>query len=102
MKANPTLDLKVFAVWQQVLSGDYTAAPPKELSDPRVTHVFDEVAIGLWFGARDSTLHGGSGLAWDVFLLFDADATFATLAEHLVAHGRTVIDNSDRLKDALA
>ena len=92
----------MFAVWVQVLSGDDDAAPPNTLDDPRVTHVFDEVAIGQWFGARNSSLHAGGGFAWDAFMLFDDNATFATLADHLQAHGRTIIAESGRLKSALS
>jgi hypothetical protein len=101
LKANQRLDLRVFAVWEQVLNGDGQAEPPNVLIDARVTHIFDEVAIGQWFGARDSTLHAGGGLAWDAFMLFDDEATFATLADHLEAHGRTIIADSNRLKTAL-
>ena len=99
--AQPDLDLRVFAIWEQVLSGDKEAEPPGVLNDNRVTHIFDEIAIGQWFGARNSSLHAGGGLAWDAFMLFDKDATFATLADHLEAHGRTIIADSGSLKEAL-
>ena len=83
------------------MSGDDHAEPPDVLQDGRVTHLFDEVVIGQWFGARNRTLHAGSGLAWDAFMLFDHEATFATLADHLEAHGRTIIAKRSRLETAL-
>ena len=61
-----------------------------------------DLEIGRWFGDRNHTFHAGSGLAWDAFMLFDADATFATGGEHLQSSGRTIITDHGKLRDALA
>ena len=60
-----------------------------------------DLEIGQWFGDRNHTFHAGSGLAWDAFMLFDADATFATLGEHLQTSGRTIIAEHAKLQHAM-
>ena len=50
---------------------------------------------------RHDTFRTGALLAWDAFMLFDADATFATAAEHLETSRRTIIGDHAKLEDAL-
>ena len=94
----------MLAVWQAIegdgLGGSH---PERILADPRVTQLQDpDLEIGRWFGDRDHTFHAGAGLAWDAFMLFDADATFVMSGEHLQASGRTIIADHGKLRDALA
>jgi hypothetical protein len=73
------------------------------LDDPRVTHLSDpDLDIGVWFGDRNHTFHAGAGTAWHAFMVFDADATFATLGEHLQTSGTTIIADRGKLADAFA
>jgi hypothetical protein len=58
--------------------------------------------IGLWLGKRDGEFHAGADVAWAAFILFDADATFATLAEPVETGGHTIIADRDRLRSAFA
>ena len=41
-------------------------------------------------------------IPWDLFILFDAQATWATAEDHLAGWGRTVIGESDKLDALLA
>jgi len=103
LHARPAVDLRVLAVWQAI-DGDGQGGrhPEQLLSDPRVVPLHDpDLAIGRWFGDRSSTFHAGAGVAWDAFLLFDADATFATAASHLEASGSTIIADHAKLQNAL-
>jgi hypothetical protein len=93
----------VLAVWVAV-TGDGRGGgdPQRILADPRVTQLHDpDLKISRWFGHRDHSFHAGRGLAWDAFMLFDADATFATSSSHLETSGRTIIADHQKLRDAL-
>jgi hypothetical protein len=92
------------AVWLAIEGdGQGSGDPHAILDDPRVDHVTDpDVDIGRWFGDRNRTFHAGAGVAWDAFMLFDADATFATLGEHLQTSGRTIIADHAELAAAFA
>jgi hypothetical protein len=59
-----------------------------------------DVEIGRWFGDRDGIFHAGAGLAWDAFMLFDPEATFATAGDHLETSGGTIIGDHGKLADA--
>lgn len=91
-------------MWQAI-EGDGAGRgdPHAILDDPRVVQLSDpEIEIGLWFGQRDRDFHAGPGLAWDAFMLFDREATFATLSDHLETSGRTIIADHSKLRDAFA
>ncbi len=62
----------------------------------------DTSAVGREFRDRivPSEEHPGT-IAWDVFVLFDAEATWATAKEHVVAWGRPVEARADELFEAL-
>jgi hypothetical protein len=104
LRPQPDADVRVLAVWQAIEGDGLTSGDPRRiLADPRVTELSDpDLEIGRWFGDRNSTFHVGSGLAWDAFLLFDADAAFATAGDHLETSGRTIIDDHGKLQDAFA
>ncbi len=90
-------------MWEAVEGdGQGSGDPASILADSRVAQLNDaDVEIGEWFGGRNDTFHAGAGVAWDAFMLFDADATFATISEHLQTSGRTIIDDHAKLRDAL-
>jgi len=104
LDTDPDADVRVVAVWLAIPGDGQSGGDPHAvLDDPRVTQLSDpDVDIGRWFGDRDHTFHAGSGVAWDAFLLFDADATFATLADHLATSGRTIIADHAKLAAAFA
>ena len=93
----------MLAVWQAIEGdGQGGGNPERILADPRVTQLHDpDLDIGRWFGSRSHTFHAGGPLAWDAFMLFDADATFASGGEHLQTSGRTIIADHAKLQDAL-
>jgi len=103
LRKYPDADVRVIAVWQAIRGdgiGDQTHAI---FDDTRVVQVSDpDLEIGTWFGDRDRQFHTGGGVAWDVFMLFGPDATFATLADHLQVSGGTIIAERAKLRDAFA
>jgi hypothetical protein len=101
LKTHPDADVRVIAVWQAIRGDGISDRTQTIFNDARVVQLSDpDLEIGTWFGDRDQTFHTGEGLAWDVFMLFGADATFATLADDLQASGRTIIADSGKLRDA--
>jgi hypothetical protein len=102
LKAQPDPDVRVVAVWLAVRGdGQGRGDPHAVLADPRVTQLSDpNLVIGHWFGERDHTFHAGAGVAWDAFMVFDPGATFATLTDHLVSSGHTIIDDHAKLSTA--
>ena len=101
LKKQPDADVRVIAVWQAIRGDGISDRTQTIFDDARVVQLSDpDLDIATWFGDRDNVFHVGEGLAWDVFMLFDADATFATLADHLRVSGRTIIADSGKLRDA--
>ena len=100
----PDTDVEVHVIWAPVLGGDLDRArqATATINDPTVTHYWDPDTItGRW--AQDHLpWPPGVGPAWDVFYLFDADATWTDQPEPIVATGYTIVGHRDELATGLA
>lgn len=94
---NAAPDLRVYAVWFNMLFGDSRRAWDGDgMTDPRVVHLWDEQkAVGNWYSAN--VTHGG-GTTWDFFALYGPEAT--DLAKPL-SMGGTIIGERDKLAAAI-
>jgi hypothetical protein len=90
-------DLRVYAVWFNMLFGDSRGAWDGDgLDDPRVVHFWDEQrVVGNWFTAN---VTHGRGTTWDFYALYGPDAR--DLA-HPASSGSTIISRRDRLQAAI-
>ena len=70
--------LKVYAVWFSMVRGDKRSAfNPRLLTDPRVTHLWDEEKIvGRWFGENFELEGCDNEVLWDAFFVFGPDAVW--------------------------
>jgi hypothetical protein len=98
LNKNADADLRVYAVWLNMLAGDSRGGwDGARLTDARVTHMWDErKLVGDWYSAnvtREPTT------TWDFFAVYGPDA--AELAKPL-SMGRTIIGRSTQLKSSLA
>ena len=52
----PTANLRVYAIWFDMFPGDAKSKwPASLLTDPRVTHLWDEgKLVGRWYGERSA------------------------------------------------
>ena len=71
---NPNADVRVYAVWMPVLASDgRTEWEGRILSDPRVTHSWDqELDTGFWFA--DEGFGFAGTVLWDALLVYGPDA----------------------------
>ena len=69
----------------------------QEYSDAPIIHYWDDTRqIGVEFKQRVIPDFDGE-TAWDAFILFDRDATWATAQDHVLSWGSTVVDEEDQL-----
>ena len=80
---------------------DRAQAATATINGPNVTHYWDsEAASGAWF-ADNMPWALGRGPAWDVFYLFDADATWTETAGPVITWGYTIFGHRDSLESGL-
>ena len=99
------MEIAIYAVWFNVLPSDSRSGwDPTLLTDPRVTHLWDEEGVtGPWF-AEQSEAIGFSppgSLVWDAFLLFPTDAQWEEVPSPLIAWGAPVIGHRQSLEDGI-
>ena len=90
-------------MWEPVLGGNHDRAreATQAISGPNVAHYWDaEAASGRWFADNMPWDHG-SGPAWDVFYLFDVDATWGDAPDPVVAWGYTIFGERHTLQAGL-
>ena len=111
-------DLRVYAVWFNMVESDARENWPKELlTDPRVTHFWDEARIvGRWFAPRTLTEEMQAALApnssglgqqvlWDCYLVFGPESRWDDGPSGVRRWGRTILRTREHLRqeiDALA
>ena len=94
-------DVRIYVVWvnQRVTDARDTIDVS---SIPGARHYWDaEWATGRWFGERDLGGQGYTGAVYDVYYLFDGDATWDETPGPLVSSGAPVIYESERLANAV-
>jgi hypothetical protein len=94
---NAAPDLRVYAVWFNMLAGDSRSRwDGAGVDDPRVTHLWDEgKTVGRWYSAN---VTHNPGTTWDFFALYGPDAR--DLADPL-SRGGTIIAERNALAAAI-
>jgi hypothetical protein len=84
--------LEVYAVWFSMISGDHRKNfDSRVLSDPRVTHLWDEGKIaGRWFQEHFDVEGCSDEILWDAFLVFGPEASWTDVPEPLVSAGAPI------------
>ena len=97
----PDSDLKVYAVWFEMLSGDARDAwNPAVLADPRVRHFWDAHWVaGRWYSKQ---VFGDDGIAWDVYLLYGPTVEWGTSPPAPISKGGDIITTTDTLRILLS
>ena len=93
-------DIKVYAVWYNMLASDAESKwPPKPLVDPRVTHYWDaEKLVGTWYG-ENVTVKEPDHVEWDMYFLYGEEAHWGESGpSHEISRGRTIVDSRNQLK----
>ncbi len=105
----PKANLRVYAVWFNMLANDSRSKwPPTLLTDARVIHRWDEPkTLGTWYGQRTSSIRlqltpdskwGDGEVLWDSFLLYGANARWDDVPTDLIHWGRTIVAGRETLK----
>ncbi|MGH2527132.1 MAG: hypothetical protein ACRDG2_10335 [Actinomycetota bacterium] len=101
LESEPTAELHVYAVWVPFSGGTSEAADVSRrvLPDSRVTHFWDGDAVTSdWFAEN---VDHSPFPAWDVFYLFDPNASWTDVPEPIVSSGATIIGQSSALQVAI-
>ncbi len=109
LEKQPDADVRVYAVWFSMLESDSKPSWPREaLTDPRVTHLWDEGRVlGRWY-AQDlklklwsMTLQTWTDALWDAYLLYGPEARWTSGPRPLVGWGTTIMESRDELRTNL-
>lgn len=94
--------MKVYAVWFDMYPGDERSTWPSGLvSDPRVTHYWDEQkVVGNWCPANSKEGSPGDVL-WDEFLLYPKGAKWADVATKPITWGAPIVKDHEKLETEL-
>jgi len=103
LDAETSDDLRVYAVWlNQRITDERAAIDQSILDDPRVRQYWDSKGItGTYFADNDLGGLGASGFVYDVFYVFDGDATWQNDPAPLGAAGGPVLFEGEELLGAV-
>ena len=102
MAKHPKAELRVYAVWFNMVWRDSRARWRSDLlTDPRVTHFWDERReTGRWF-LDEVTRREGAQVEWDAYFVYPPSARWDAAPAPLTGWGRTVLGNQEGLRRAL-
>jgi hypothetical protein len=102
LEKNPSADIKVYAVWFNMLPSDSRSRWEEELlTDQRVIHLWDEGKILGRFHA--SRLDYPGEVMWDAYLLYGSGASWKSDPPPVISWGYTIVRTRERLqRDLLA
>lgn len=102
LAANPGADVRIFAVWFNILPRDTRGGRPADLlTGPRVTQFWDENHLA---GTAFAPLaHWKRGPVWDAYFLYGPQASWPSTPTGFAppqpaSWGRTVFSTRDQLK----
>ena len=105
MQANPSQNLRVYAVWFSMIPTDARSRwnwTGGILEDSRVTHYWDEKKkVGRFYADKEPETDDPD-VVWDAFYLYGPDAEWKNKPEPLISTGITVENEFDKLKSSLA
>ncbi len=89
----------MYVVWFNTFPGDARDKWDASLmTDPRVTHMWDESkSAGRFFAEQEGFIFGP--IAYDIYYLYDQQATWESNPSPLVSSGYTVISKGKQLRD---
>ncbi len=102
LNTNPTADLKVYAVWYNMYPGDDRSKWDEHLlTDPRVTHLWDEEKLVGRFMVAEDVVQFPREIVWDAYLLFGPDAHWDETPDPLISWGQPVYHRRHQLRHDL-
>lgn len=106
LEKQPDADVRVYAIRFSMLESDSRPGWPRDnLTDPRVTHLWDEKRVlGRWY-ARDlklkilsRTLKRETDALWDAYLLYGPEARWTSSPQPLVGWGAPIVESREELR----
>ena len=110
LKKYPNANLRVYAVWFNMMPADSRSKwPAALLTDSRVTHWWDEgKVVGRWFAPRTAGIKpqlapgsawGDGEILWDAYLLYGTNARWDDAPTGVIHWGRTIVAGRESLKE---
>ncbi|HMC83335.1 MAG TPA: hypothetical protein VKL61_08900 [Candidatus Polarisedimenticolia bacterium] len=102
LRQNPSLKVKVYAVWfNMVWSDSRSFWPSRAMNDPRVTNLWDRKKIvGRWYASQ---IDGADpdAVVWDTYYLYGPEARWDGAPPAAISHGGPIVEVRDDLKQNL-
>ena len=101
LERHPGLGIRVYAVWFSMLGTDRRDRWPRDaLTDPRVTHLWDEGKVA---GREYAKLFDSPGqVAWDMFVLYPEGVGSLRNNDGIQAWGAPLYDRREELARGVA
>ena len=102
LRQNPSLKVKVYAVWYNMIWTDSRSLwPSRVLNDPRVTNFWDrKKTVGRWY-ARHTEGMDPDGVVWDTYYLYGPEAHWTNSPPTPISHGGPIVEVREDLKKHL-
>ena len=97
LEKNPSAEMRVYVIWFSMIPLDARWRwDDRVMTDPRVTHLWDEEKIvGQWFAEH---VEDYDGIVWDIYYLYGSEADWATIPQPLISSGYTVLERREELQ----
>ena len=102
LAANPSADLRVYAIWFNMYPGDERSKWDNSLiTDSRVTYYWDEAAIVGRSLVKNNVVQYKYEILWDAYLLYGPEAAWQAVLPAPMSWGDPVYLRKQQLKDAI-
>lgn len=100
---NPEAELKISAVWFNMLPADDRSKwPEKLLTDSRATHYWDEQKLVGRFYGENVTQQKKDLVEWDAWVLYGQEAEWGEEGpSEMIGWGRTIVQTRERLRQSI-
>ncbi len=99
LEKNPSADVRVYAVWFDMLPKDTRQRWPADLlTDGRVKHFWDEAKVaGNWYATQTNFPRA----QWDAWFLYGRDAQWGDSPPTFAGWGRTIWSTREKFRENL-
>jgi hypothetical protein len=99
LEKNPSANLRIYAVWYNMIGSDSRRRWPEDLlTDPRAIHFWDEKKLLGRFYTSHLGLERADEVLWDAYILYGPQASWEKAPPAIVSWGNTIVRTRDQLR----